>query len=253
MFTINHIIWLAVSIILIVVLLVMLKKYSPDLKSVLTGACIVAVMSEFTRAFSLMNLVPSADGTTMTPFLELHNLPFHLCSVQVLLIFFTRFAKDGPLRTAILAFMYPTCAIGAFIALFIPIIFTDDIDVSQAFTHPIAYQYFLWHTMLVVLGIYIAVSGQVNIQRKHCFTTIGILLGMSLVSIYLNSWMAMATYRNGEVVSVDYTPNFFFTYQPPVPFEFTAIWQWYVYFMILFAVVCIFAVIFYLPFFKNHK
>lgn len=251
MFTANHFIWLAISFILMITAIVLLIKYKPDLNKVLTVACVGAVLSELTRAFSLMNLVPSTDGTMAYPFLELHNLPFHLCSVQVLLIFYTKFAKDGPLRTAILAFMYPTCAAGAFIALFIPIIFTDDIDISQAFTHPIAYQYFLYHSMLVILGIYIAISKQVKIERKHCLTTIGILFIMAFVSIYLNSWMAMPTYRNGEVVSVDYTPNFFFTYKPPVPFEFTEIWQWYIYFMLLVIVVCIFALVFYMPFFKK--
>lgn len=253
MFTINHVIWLVISFAVMIAAIVLLNKYKPDLQKVLTAACVGAVLSEVTRAFSLMHLVPSADGTMATPFLELHNLPFHLCSVQVLLIFYTRFAKDGKLRTAILAFMYPTCAAGAFIALFVPIIFTDDIHVSQAFTHPIAYQYFLYHAMLVILGVYIAISKQVQIERKHCLTTIGILSFMAYVSIYLNSWMAMVTYKNGEVVSVDYTPNFFFTYKPPVPFEFTAIWQWYVYFLILVAVVCIFALVFYLPFFKKKK
>lgn len=253
MFSTYHIIWLIISFALIITCIFMLIKYKPDLTKVLSIACIGAVLSEFTRAFSLMHLIPSADGSMMTPFLELHNLPFHLCSVQVLLIFYTRFAKDGPLRTAILAFMYPTCAAGAFIALLIPIIFTDDIDVSQAFTHPIAYQYFLYHSMLVILGIYIAVSKQVDIQRKHFGTTIGILFGMAMISIYLNSWMAMPTYVNGEVVSVDYTPNFFFTYKPPIPFEFTAIWQWYIYFAILIITVCLFALIFYSPFFKKKK
>ena len=252
MFTVNHFIWLAISFAAIITCIVLLNKYKPDITKVLTWACIGAVMSEFTRAFSLMHLVPSADGSTMTPFLELHNLPFHLCSVQVLLIFFTRLAKEGKVRTAILAFMYPTCAAGAFIALFIPIIFTDDISVTQAFTHPIAYQYFLWHSMLVILGVYIATSRQVDIRRVHCLTTIGILGGMALISIYLNSWMSMVTYRNGEVVSVDYTPNFFFTYKPPIPFEFTELWQWYVYFVILLAVVCMFALIFYMPFFRRR-
>jgi hypothetical protein len=251
MFTLNHFIWLAISFLIIAVCLINLIKYKPDIDKVLSWASIGAVLSEITRALSLMHLVPSADGTTMTPFLELHNLPFHLCSVQVLLIFFTKFAKESKVRTAILAFMYPTCAAGAFIALFIPIIFTDDISITQAFTHPIAYQYFLWHSMLVILGVYIAVCRQVAIRSIHCLTTIGILGGMALISIYLNSWMAMVTYRNGEIVSVDYTPNFFFTYKPPVPFEFTAIWQWYVYFVILIAVVCIFALVFYLPFRKR--
>lgn len=251
MFTLNHFIWLAISLSLIIVSVYFLNKYKPELDRVLTVACIGAVLSEFTRAFSLTHLIPSADGTMMTPFLELHNLPFHLCSVQVLLIFFVKFAKDGSLRTAILAFMYPTCAAGAFIALFIPIIFTDDIDVSQAFTHGIAYQYFLWHSLLVVLGIYIAISKQVDIQRKHCLTTIGILTGMALISMYLNSWMSIVTYQNGEIVSVDYNPNFFFTSRPPIPFDFTSIGQWYVYFIILVAVVCLFALVFYLPFFKK--
>ena len=89
MFTMNHIIWLAISFVLIITVIVWLYKNKPDMDKVLTWACIGAVLSEFTRAFSLMHLVPSADGATMTPFLELHNLPFHLCSVQVLLIFFT--------------------------------------------------------------------------------------------------------------------------------------------------------------------
>lgn len=253
MFTLNHFIWLSISIVIIIVSVIMLNKYKPELNKVLSVAVIGAVLSEFTRAFSLMHLIPSTDGTMNIPFVELHNLPFHLCSVQVLLILFTRFAKEGPIRTAVLAFMYPTCAVGAFIALFIPIIFTDDIDVSQAFTHPIAYQYFLWHSLLIVLGIYIAISKQVDIQKKHCFTTIGILFGMAMISLYLNSWMAMPTYRNGELVSVDYTPNFFFTYKPPIPFEFTEIWHWYIYFIILVAVVCIVALIFYLPFFKNSS
>ena len=253
MFTLNHFVWLAISFIIIGVTTTLLLKNKPDISKVLSYACVGAVLSEITRAFSLMHLIPSSDGSTMTPFLELHNLPFHLCSVQVLLIFFTKFAREGKVRTAILAFMYPTCAAGAFIALFIPIIFTDDISVTQAFTHPIAYQYFLWHSMLVILGVYIAASKQVDIRRVHCFTTIGILGGMALISIYLNSWMSMVTYRNGEVVSVDYTPNFFFTYKPPIPFEFTAIWQWYVYFAILLTVVCIFALVFYLPFFKSKR
>ncbi len=253
MFTANHFIWLGISFSLMITAIVLLIKYKPDLQKVLTWACVGAVLSEITRAFSLMHLVPSADGTMMLPFLELHNLPFHLCSVQVLLIFYTRLAKESKLRTAILAFMYPTCAAGAFIALFVPIIFTDDIDISQAFTHPIAYQYFLYHSMLVILGIYIAVSKQVDIQRKHCLTTIGILAFMAFISVYLNSWMSMVTYRNGEVVSVDYTPNFFFTYKPPIPFEFTEIWQWYIYFMILVAVVCVFALVFYLPFFRKKR
>ena len=155
MFSFYHILWLILCALLITISVVMLKKYRPSLKQVLTIACVVSVCSELIKTISMIQIVPSSDGTMFFPYLELQHLPLHLCSIQILMIFYCRFAKESSTKEAILAFMYPTCIAGAFLALMMPSIFNATIEVTQCFTHPIAYQYFLFHSMLIILGLWI--------------------------------------------------------------------------------------------------
>ena len=151
----------------------------------------------------------------------MQHVPLHLCSIQILLIFYTRFSTNERLRERILAFMYPTCLIGAVLAMLIPTVFIENVDVSLAFVHPQVYQYLLYHAMLVVLGLYIPVSGQVKLTRSHYFSTMGILGGMAFVSLYVNSILASPTYENGVLKYVDYVPNLFFTYYLPIELPMT--------------------------------
>lgn len=247
MFTSYHLIWLILCAVIIVITSVWLKKQKPDLRQVLTVCCVVAVMSELIKVFSSITLVPSADGSIMIPYLEMQHLPLHLCSMQILFIFYVRFASDSPRRTTILGFMYPTCVAGAFLALFMPSIFANSISPAQAFTHPLAYQYFLYHSMLIILGLYIFTSGQVKLRPKHALSTFLLLAGMAFVSLYVNSMFAAPVYANKELLSVEYTPNMLFTYQPPLPMPITQLWHWYVYFGVIFLLACILITLFYLP------
>ena len=236
MFTVYHFIWLAVCAVLIAGTLVFLKQRRPPLKSVLSVCCVLCVLSELVKDLSVIKMVPSSDGSMLLPYMEMQHLPFHLCSIQILLIFFVRFARPGRGRTTVLAFMYPTALIGAALALAMPSIFSTSIEVSQAFTHPLAYQFFLYHSMLVVLGAYIPLCGEVELRPKHYFSTLGILGAMAMASLYLNSMFA-ATYEDGELISVEYATNFFFTYTPPLPIPLTSVGQWLVYL----AVICLLA------------
>lgn len=237
MFTVYHFIWLAISVVLIIGTLVLLKQRRPPLKSVLSVCCVLCVLSELVKDLSVIKMVPSSDGSMLLPYMEMQHLPFHLCSIQILLIFFVRFARPGRGRTTVLAFMYPTALIGAALALAMPSIFSTSIEVSQAFTHPLAYQFFLYHSMLVVLGAYIPLCGEVELRPKHYFSTLGILGAMAMASLYLNSMFAAATYEDGELISVEYATNFFFTYTPPLPIPLTSVGQWLVYL----AVICLLA------------
>ena len=203
MFTVNHYIWMAFCAILLAAGFTCLKKYRPSLGQVLNIACIGAIISEVTKTLSVLQVVPSTDGSTMHLYMELGHLPFHLCSIQILFIFYARFAKESKAKETLLAFMYPTCAAGAFLAILLPSIFTSSIDISQAFTHPLAYQYFLYHTMLILLGMYIPMSGEVKIQGKHLLSSLGILSLLAFISLHLNSMFAVPTYVNGELVSVE--------------------------------------------------
>lgn len=252
MFSVYHFIWLAICIILIAVSVVWLKKNHPSLTSVLTVCCIIAAVSEFIKVFSVIELVPSADGSTYYPYLELQHLPFHVCSIQVFLIFYARFAKEGKMKETILAFMYPM-SLGGVLALLMPSIFTTTISVSQAFTHPIAYQFFLYHAMLIVLGIYIPMSKEVNIRSRHFFSSIGILGAMVFIALYLNSMFAEPVYENGVLQSVEYTTNFIFTYKAPISIEFTELWQWYVYIAVLVSAGAFLIWLTYLPYYIKEK
>ena len=92
MFSFYHILWLILCALLITISVVMLKKYRPSLKQVLTIACVVSVCSELIKTMSMIQIVPSSDGTMFFPYLELQHLPLHLCSIQILMIFYCRFA-----------------------------------------------------------------------------------------------------------------------------------------------------------------
>ena len=248
MFSIQHLIWLAISVCLIVALSSVISRRRPSLNQILTSACVLAVISESIRLLTYIQMVPSADGSALNLFIEWRHLPLHLCSVQLFLIFYVRFSESERRRETLLAFMYPTCIVGAAFALLLPSIFTNGIEPSEAFTSPIAYQFFSYHSMLVVLGIAIARSDEVTIRFSHLFSTLAILGVFTLLSVYVNSAFAYVTYRGTQLLSVENTPNFFFTYRTPVGIQLTALWQWYVYLAILIALAVVLMTLFYLPF-----
>lgn len=253
MFSIYHILWLVISFALIIAGVIYLKRNNPPLRKVLSFACVVAVVSELIKTFSVIQMVPSSNGEDMHIYLELEHVPLHLCSIQIILIFFVRFAKDSAFRDAILAFMYPSCTIGAAFSLFIPTIFIDIYDPSVAFIHPHPYQYFLYHVMLIILGVYILISRQVDLRPKHYLTTVAILGVFAFFSFYFNSMVASPTYVNDELVSVDYVGNFLFTYEPPIDIPLTEMWHWYVYLGIILSLALGLIALFYIPIFKKYK
>lgn len=253
MFTLNHLIWMSISILLVICSLALLKKYKVSLEKVLTISCFGGILSEVTKTFCVIKMVPLDDGSAFTPYIEMTDVPLHLCSFQIILIFISKFSKNKKLKQLILSFMYPTCSIGAFLAILLPSIFTDYIDPNKAFVTPQVYQYFLYHAMLIVLGFYIFMSGEADIKPKNYLTTMGMLLAFSFISFYLNSIFATPIYENGELISVQHMPNFFFTFLTPISIPLFKIWHWYLYFAIIAAVAFLFIGLFYIPVFIRAK
>ncbi len=256
MFSIQHIIWIVISVAAIVLGIIVLKKKKPTLRQVLTSACVVCVASELVKVFSCLQLVPSADGSILYPYLELQHLPLHLCSIQLVFIFWCRFgrgtAAENRTKQFLLQFMYPTCAIGAPFAIILPSIFNTTISVSQAFTHPIAYQTFLYHAMLIVLGMYIPMSGEVKFSWKTYAKTMGFLGLIFFAQIYLNSLFADVTYVNGKLSAVNYVTNFFFVFKTPIGIALNTKLAWMVYVAILVALAFLLVWLLYLPLRKTR-
>ena len=251
MFSTNHFIWLAICVAIVIACTLYLRRHKPTLKQVLSVCCVVCVLSELIKVFSMVKMVPSADGSQIYPYLELNHMPLHLCSIQILIIFYARFSKKSEFHDSVLAFMYPTTVLGAIMALAMPSIFSTTITPAQAFSHPMAYQFFLYHTMLIVLGLYIYNCGEVDIRPKHYLSTMAIVALMAFLSIYANSLLASPTYLNGQLVSVDFITNMFFTYRPPINIALTKIWHWYLYLAVITVLAASLVALFYIPVFRK--
>lgn len=253
MFSVYHIIWIVLSVSIITVSLILLRRYKPSLRFVLTVACIVSLASELIKVFSSIDMIPSADGTEFYPYMKPQHLPLHLCSLQILTILYARFSKNERAREHLLAFMYPTCVAGAAFAIALVSIFPNSVPTEEAFTHPLAYQYFLFHTMLIILGLYIPMSGEIDLRPRHAVTSAGMLLLVGFLSLYANSMFSVAVYDSNTLVSVEYTPNFFFTYNPPIDIALTELWHWYVYLAVIACLAIVLITLFYIPIFVRAK
>lgn len=251
MFSVQHIIWVVISIIIIIINLILMKKRKPALKDVLTACCIVCAASEVIKVFSCIEMVPSADGSIVYPYLQMQHLPLHLCSIQLFTIFYCRFGKgtiaESRVKRFLLAFMYPTCVLGAVFAIALPSIFDTTITVNQAFIHPIAYQLFIFHSMLITLGLYIPMSGEVHFSWLTYRKTMAAMAVLTLLGIYFNSIMASPTYVDGKLISVDYITNFFFLYRTPIGIALNTKLAWLIYLMILIVLAFSLIALMYLP------
>lgn len=253
MFTWRHFLWLAISAVMIAGIILAAERKKPALKQVLTTALIVALLSEIIKMISVIDLVPSANGELFLPYLPMNHLPLHFCSIQILFILYCRFTKNMERREAVLNFMYPTCVCGAIMALAMPSIFQTTIPVEQAFTSPIAYQFFVFHSMVFALGIIIFRSRQVSFTPETMFRTMFAVIILGILSIYVNSILAVPTYVDGRLISVDFWTNFFFTIQNPLGIKLTAVWQWWLYLVIIIVLSCFAIAICYIPVLRKKK
>ncbi len=253
MFTWRHLLWLVICAVIVFMINRDYSKKRPDLGKVLTSALIVAILSELTKIMGVIELVPSSSGELLQPYLPLNHLPLHFCSIQIVLIAVARFSGDEKRRKALLAFMAPTCVIGGLLALAMPSIFTTTISVEQAFTSPISYQFFIFHSMIIALGLIIARSAEIEWSMKHFRNTTLAVLLLGFISIYLNSIFASPTYVDGKLVSVDFGTNFFFTYRNPLGINITELWQWYLYLLIIAGLAALTLYLFHLPLIRRKK
>lgn len=64
----------------------------------------------------------------------------------------------------------------------------------------------------------------------------------------------MPVYSAGELLSVEYTTNFLYTFAPPVDFiRLTEPWHWYAYVLALGALAALLVALLYIPVFRRAK
>lgn len=174
--------------------LVYLKKKNIGFETMMKIMIVVTILSELGKVFARIEV---ADGRAM---LSTEFLPLHLCSIQVFLIWFLRYLnKSEKVKNILLGFMYPTCFLGGIMAIVIATV------EPVSFSNPEIYEYFFYHTWMVIYGLWIPLTKQIHITFKTALTTTKILLIVFFVSIYFNSMFSQAS-----------VTNFFFSSFPPL-------------------------------------
>lgn len=252
MFSVYHLAWLIVSIIVVVLGFKYVVKNKLPLKKLLLFGVYAGVVVELIKIFSLVRMFPSGDGLTMYPYIETQHIPINLCSLQKFFMVYVLLTKSEVGRNNMLAFMYPSGLIGAMIALFVPAGASIEWSLKGILLNPQAYEFFLYHALLVIIGVYIPLSGEVPIRKKNILTSGAILGGLGIITMYLNSAFANVEYTNGLVSRVQYTPNYLFTYKPPINIAFSQVWHWYLYVFVIGFLAMSVITILYLPFIKKR-
>jgi uncharacterized membrane protein YwaF len=235
MFSTTHFIWLAISVVLITSLVFLQHKFKLSFNFVINTMLIISVLSEVIKISC--NMIPSPH-TEGGKYLDPGDLPFHLCSIQIFLLFGLKFfVKTEKTRQLLLGFMAPTMLLGAIIALFVP-------TVGAGFNKLQVYQYFIFHCFLIFFSIYIIKEKLVDWKLKTYFYNLALLGCITLIALWLNSFLSVAA----EVPGAFRRANFMYLTFPPM--EGLPLLNlnngWYVYFLTLIILVIVLVGIFHL-------
>ena len=254
MFSVNHIIWTVICTVISIISIIYIQKTKPSFKTMVNICFAIGIVSEVIKIFSVIELVPIAGGSGFYPYLETRYLPLHLCSLQIILFAYLKINKRNNETTYnIISFMYPCCVIGGLLAIIMPSIFNTSISVDQAFTHPLAYQTFLYHTMLIVFGIYLLNNNEIRLKTDGYKKALIIIFVLGFIAININSVFTTPVYENNILLAVEGTTNFFFTAVPPIPIAISNKWQWILYILVIALLAILLIGILYLPIYLREK
>ncbi len=254
MFSFQHIIWLLICFAIVILCRYLIARFEIGFDKVLAGCIIVCIASEFTKIFSSITVLPLVDGSGCVPYLEMSFLPLHLCSIQIVFIFILKYTdKNSKFYRILLAFVYPTSIAGAVGALLVPTVFTSSVPPKEAFSHPIVYQYFLFHTMLIILGLSIYHFYGQEFNGKDCINAAIMSLSLFFISLYVNSVFSIPRYDEGVLVGIEKSVNFFISFRPPIDIQLLSKSAWLLYLCILFAIGILIVFVLYLPVLLRSK
>ena len=245
MFSAGHLIWIALCALLIVGGVTACLKLRPPLRRVLTVGLVMALVSEVVKFFSLIQIlpvvVPVVEGSqvvyesigTYTPYLRVAHFPLELCSIQIFVLLALWLVRDPVWRRRLLAFFYGTAFLGGLMGIFLCSTAVELPDFASFFNNPRPWQYFLFHSMIVTLGLYAGLSPESGLTFRDIRSCIAGVICLDLGSFYLNSLLNDPVYLGtAEPVGVTHVVNFFSSYQNPLGLSLTEVWQWMLYLVI---------------------
>ncbi len=270
MFSTGHLMWVAISAAAIVLGCVACKRKNPTLEQVLKACLVVGAASELVKIFCVTSILPVVTpelamgeaGPALqyvplgpyTPYMKMEHLPLEMCSLMIPFLAAALLMKNNVWRQRLLALMYISGTIGGTMGLLLCYIAGEYETPAAFFAAPRVWQFFLYHAMVVFLGIYLGFIRDSGFSLRNWKCTVFMLIALDLPTFYLNSIFSQPVYAAEEPVGIVYRTNFFSSYVNPLGLVLTEKWQWLLYLAIraVLAGVLI-ALMFWLPSLKRMR
>ena len=188
----KHIILLIISAVLIIALYLLSRKLKHQtLCKILFG---LAIVCEIIKTFFYI----SNNESSHNGILPKTDLPFQLCSIQLIFIAIVLFTKKESVKRLILSFMLPSCLFGGIAAIAIP--------AYSSLNHwIITIQYFSYHIGLIVFALHLFKCKEYKWTAKDFVNCLIFLVCILFFAIYINS----------IVDDGSHTVNFMYVVAPP--------------------------------------
>ena len=171
----KHFILLIISVAIIVGLYILSRRIK--FEKICRILLYVGIVSEITKIFYYI----CTNEETHGGILPKTDLPFHLCSIQIIFIAIINFSGNEKLKRFILSFMFPSCLVGGAAALLLPT------SSSLNGLWIITAQYFLFHIAIMILALNIATHKDLKLNIGDYFNCLKCLLIIMFFAFYINS------------------------------------------------------------------
>lgn len=174
LFGTRHLVLILVSFALMTGLYIFSRKLS--IKQCAKILLFVGIISETIKIFYYIQANEDKFGGVLPK----TDLPFHLCSIQILFILVVNLTTNEKLRRFIFSFMIPSCLIGGIAAILIA---TD----SARSTVIIGMQYFLYHIAISTFALRLLTDKEMKWRVSDMLNCFKFLLVIMFFAFYINS------------------------------------------------------------------
>ena len=192
MFSVNHIIILSISVVIITIATILSVKLKLSSRKASIIFFIICCLSELTK--NLVNIIPSKFGGFV---LDPNDIPLHLCSIVIFAMLYIVATKNNEnrehIKTAVIV-------IGLVAPLFAFLIPTEGVSFNKVIT----YQYFIYHIALFWYALHHIITNQVILGIKEYLRNLAYLGVVIMSLLYLNSLLSI------------YGTNYCFLREPPI-------------------------------------
>ena len=174
-FGIKHLIILAVCAVAIVGGWFYVRKQS--LGAVFKKMLLVGIVSELIKVFYYTVTNEEVYGGILPK----TDLPFHLCSIQIIFILVINLTGNEKVKRFLYSFMIPSCLLGGIAALLLAT--TSSLNGMWI----LSVQYFGYHVAIVVLALKLITAKEFEANIGDYFNCLKFLLMLMFAAMYINS------------------------------------------------------------------